>query len=135
MALGWLTVLKSVPWADVIANAPRIAEGARKLWGAVSRTPSTRGLDAENAGPSGSPDAQTGAILQARLAAMEMATAELHSQMLASSELIKTLADQNTELVKRIEANRIRLLWLAGVTVVVAVVAGLGLALAYRGLA
>jgi hypothetical protein len=33
--------------------------------------------------------------------------------MLASSELINALAEQNTELVKRVEANRVRLLWLS----------------------
>jgi hypothetical protein len=36
--------------------------------------------------------------------------------MLASSELIQSLADQNTQLIKRVEVNRVRLLWLtAGV--------------------
>lgn len=34
MAIGWLTILKSVPWAEVISNAPKVAEGARKLWNA-----------------------------------------------------------------------------------------------------
>lgn len=135
MAIGWLTVLKSVPWVDVIANAPRVAEGAKKLWGAVNKPPPVPDMAAEKAESAGSPEAQAIAILQARLATMEIATADLHSQMLASSELIKTLADQNTQLVKRIETNRIRLLWLAGTMVVVGIVAGIGLALAYMGLA
>jgi hypothetical protein len=52
---------------------------------------------------------------------------DLHGQMLASSELIKALAEQNTQLIKRIELNRVRLLWLAGVTGVVAIVALWGL--------
>lgn len=70
------------------------------------------------------------AILQARIAAMEEATGELHNQMLASSELIKTLAEQNTQLIQRIELSRVRLLLLSGVTVVVAIVAVVGLTLA-----
>jgi hypothetical protein len=41
--------------------------------------------------------------------------------------LIKALADQNTQLIKRIELNRVRMLWLAGVTGVVAIVAVCGL--------
>jgi hypothetical protein len=32
MAIGWLAVLQLVPWSDVISNAPKIAEGAKKLW-------------------------------------------------------------------------------------------------------
>ena len=43
---------------------------------------------------------------------------DLNQQMLASSELIKELAEQNAQLVKRIEANRKRTLWLAAATLV-----------------
>lgn len=32
MAIPWMTVLKLVPWNDVIRNAPQIADAARKLW-------------------------------------------------------------------------------------------------------
>ena len=37
MAIGWLTILQSVPWTEVIKNAPKVAEGARKLWSAVAK--------------------------------------------------------------------------------------------------
>jgi hypothetical protein len=43
-----------------------------------------------------------------------------------SSELIQSLADQNTQLIKRVEVNRVRLLWLT------ALVLGLAVALASR---
>lgn len=49
--------------------------------------------------------------------------------MLASSELIKALADQNTGLIKRAEANRVRLLWLSGAVVVAGVLAAISLAM------
>ena len=39
MAIGWLSVLKSVPWEEVISNAPKVAEGAKKLWKSVSHKP------------------------------------------------------------------------------------------------
>jgi hypothetical protein len=32
MALPWSTLVKAIPWSDVIAKAPDIAQGARKLW-------------------------------------------------------------------------------------------------------
>jgi len=59
----------------------------------------------------------------------------LHSQMLASSELIKALAEQNAQLIQRIENNRVRLLWLSAVTALVAIAAlpGLLLALSQHG--
>lgn len=56
-----------------------------------------------------------------RMQALEATVAELQSQMLASSELITALASQNAELVKRAEANRVRLLWLSVVVAVLAV--------------
>jgi hypothetical protein len=43
--------------------------------------------------------------------------------MLRSSELIAVLAEQNTQLVKRVEANRVRALWLTRATVVVGIIA------------
>jgi hypothetical protein len=120
MAIGWLTVLKSVPWGEVISSAPKVAEGAKKLWKAVSNKPPSPGMPPAGAHAPLSPDPQAFAKLQASVN-------DLHSQMLASSELIKALADQNTQLIKRIELNRVRMLWLAGVTGVVAIVAVCGL--------
>jgi hypothetical protein len=113
MAIGWLTVLKSVPWGEVISNAPKVAQGAKKLWNAVSNKPPSPAMPTPAAH---APDPQALAKLQA-------AVNDLHGQMLSSSELIKALAEQNTQLIRRIELNRIRLLWLAGVTGVVAIVA------------
>jgi hypothetical protein len=133
MAVGWLTVLQSVPWSDVIANAPKVAEGARKLWNTVARK---QPADAQAGVASSSTPARPGdaAALQAQVSALEATVSELHGQMLASSELIKTLADQNTQLIARIEANRRRTLWLSVAVAVLAVVAiGALLLAAQRG--
>lgn len=114
MALGWLTVLKTVPWTQVLSNAPVVAEGARKLWNAVGSRPVAPEATAA-AAPSasgGNPAADAVPALQRRLDAAEAACQELQAQMRASSELIKALAEQNTELVKGIEAQRARALWL-----------------------
>ena len=50
--------------------------------------------------------------LQAQLARQDARIGELHQQMLRSSELIQSLAEQNTQLVQRVEANRVRVRWL-----------------------
>lgn len=117
MAIGWITLLKTVPWMDVIASAPAVAEGAKKLW----RTVAQKDPSAAGSAPASSalvPKLETLAQAQARLMALEATVAELHTQMRASSELIKALADQNTALVKRVEAHRVRLLWLSGVVAI-----------------
>ncbi|MDP1954829.1 MAG: hypothetical protein Q8K71_10155 [Polaromonas sp.] len=131
MAIGWLAVLQMVPWSDVIKNAPKVADGAKKLWNAVGKKPPPADplMDAGNAVPL-SPEDQAAAAMQARVLALESAVQDLHEQMLASSELIKDLAEQNTQLIRRAETHRVRLLALAGVTALVAVVAVIGLTLA-----
>jgi hypothetical protein len=120
MAIGWLAVLKMVPWRDVISNAPAVADGAKKLWKSVAKKPPSPVVSSASPAPRVVSESQAVMLLQARVDSLEALTADLHSQMLASSELINALAEQNTQLVKRIELNRVRLLWLATVTVVLA---------------
>lgn len=132
MAVGWLTVLQLVPWTDVIKNAPKVADGAKKLWQSVGNKPPP---PAETTGTSIrlTAEGQAIAALQARLLTLENAAQDLHEQMLASSELIQSLAEQNTQLIRRAEVNRLRLLWLASVTAVLAVAAIIGLTLTLAG--
>ena len=126
MAIGWLTVLKSVPWGEVISNAPKVADGAKKLWNSVGKKAPVAESAAGAATPS-THDPAAASALQTRLAAVESAAADLHGQMLASSELIKSLAEQNAQLIRGIEANRIRLRWLTGAVIVLGCVVGAGL--------
>ncbi len=114
MAIGWISLLKIVPWVDVISTAPAVVDGAKKLWDTVARKSPPAHVTSEETPASLSPEAEAATQVKSRLASIETKTSELHNQMLASSELIKSLADQNAELIKRVEANRIRLLWLSG---------------------
>lgn len=130
MAIGWLTVLNMVPWTEVISNAPKVADGAKKLWGSVGKKPTEAAMPPIDAGVP--PEAPSVIRLAARVAVLEEASRELHSQMLASSELINTLAEQNTQLIQRIERNRVQLRWLAVVSVVSAVLGAAALVVALR---
>ncbi|OOG56066.1 hypothetical protein [Polaromonas sp. C04] len=121
MAIGWLAALKTIPWADVISTAPMVVDGAKKLWSSVGKKPVAPELANAGSHPVSSPEAI--AVLQARIAALEVEAADLHGQMVASSALIKALAEQNTQLISRIETSRVRLLWLAVATAVTAVIA------------
>jgi len=123
MAIGWLAVLQSVPWAEVVKNAPMVADGAKKLWGAIGKKPAAQAKTAPEPQAAHTPEGAALAALQSRVASLETAVSDLHEQMLASSELIKTLAEQNTRLVERIEANRVRVLWLSIAMLAIGVVA------------
>ncbi|MFZ2297618.1 MAG: hypothetical protein A3G29_08425 [Burkholderiales bacterium RIFCSPLOWO2_12_FULL_64_99] len=126
MAIGWLTVLSQVPWTEVINNAPKVADGAKKLWKSVSGKSSVASTPKSASQVPASAEALSPVAMEARIRELEEVVGELHAQMVASSELMKQLAEQNTQLVQRIEANRVRTLWLAALSVaglVIAVVA------------
>ncbi|MFT7325510.1 MAG: hypothetical protein ACI90C_001114 [Rhodoferax sp.] len=118
MAIGLMTVLKIIPWVDVIRNAPVVADGAKKLWSTVGKKTPLQEMPESRQSSSPTTEPQAIGMLQARLTAMEATTSELHQQMLASSALITSLAEQNSELIKRVEANRVRVLWLSLVTLI-----------------
>lgn len=109
MALGWLALLKTLPWTEVISAAPQVAGGARSLWDAVARKSSVKTLTASDF-----QSAHESATL--RLDENEAALAVLHGQMLSALEVITNLADQNTLMIAKIEVIRVRMLWLSAIT-------------------
>ena len=127
MAVGWMSVLKMVPWSDVISNAPKVADGAKKLWSTVAKKTGAVGqaeAPVATAAAHDLPATELLARLQAQLARQEHGLSELHQQMVSSTALIQTLAEQNAQLVQRVEANRLRVRWLS----LAVLLLGLGLA-------
>lgn len=120
MALPWSTLVKAIPWSDVIAKAPDIAQGARKLWQKVGMQDSVGSAAAPTAGDA--PDA--------RLTALTAQVAELNARQQESAELLSALANQNAELVSAIAALRQRNRLLGAATGVTAVIALAALTLA-----
>jgi len=113
MAAGTIiTVLSNVPWGQVIDAAPKVAEGATKLWSAVTRRKKN---DAEVA-PQASDGATGGDVaddsfqrLRADVQVLQASVGDLREELLSATGLIKQLADQNTVLVQRVELHRRRL--------------------------
>ena len=120
MAIGWLAILKAVPWAEVARKAPEIADSAKKLWTTVARKSPQPELEMRTVYAS---DDEDGNALKNRLAKVEAANAELHNQMLTTSELIKALAEQNTQLIDNVELNRKRITKLTYLTIVIGIIA------------
>ncbi|RYF82622.1 MAG: hypothetical protein EOO29_06370 [Comamonadaceae bacterium] len=127
-----LTVLSNIPWGQVIDNAPKVAEGATRLWNSVGslrkKAPPAAPEPAAAATPAKVPPTQA-EVLRAQVQILEADVRNLTEQMQASSELIKALAEQNAQLVQRIEMNRVRLRQL--VIAASATAAGLVAALGY----
>jgi hypothetical protein len=118
MSISLLGAVKAVPWGDVIAAAPSVVQGANALWDRVAKKR-----------PKGAPEAPAaaapaGSTVDVRLAALEQVVTELQKEALASSQLIRSLAEQNVQLVREIEVLRLR----SRVLLAAAVVFSVGLA-------
>jgi hypothetical protein len=115
MAIPWLTVLKAVPWADVVKAAPAVREGAEKLWDGIrkkspSNAPSTETLATVTLSPT-----------EQVLAEHEKAIARLDFEIEQSAQVIKALAEQNANLIVRIERLQKRFAFAVAVVAVIAV--------------
>lgn len=103
--MSWMTILSNVPWGEVITRAPAVAEGAKKLWQRVGK-------------------AQPASEAPDSLAQLQARVADLEAEMVASSELIRALAEQQAQLVGRLDGLRRTVGWLlAGLVLSVAVAA------------
>ena len=116
-----ITVLSNIPWGQVVETAPKVADGAARLWNAVTRKKPDQEPEASAKTVPDAAQSET-ELLKKRLVEMEEEVISLQDQMGASTELIKALADQNAQLVRRIELNSVRILRLATATAIGAVV-------------
>ncbi|SDM54116.1 hypothetical protein SAMN05428957_107140 [Oryzisolibacter propanilivorax] len=106
---GWLSALKFVPWGQVIDAAPQIVQGARKLM---------RRGDENTPQPPAAPAAvhlggEPRDVLGEQLAALQQRVNQLQEEQRASAVLIRSLAEQNAQVVRAVEALRVRSRWLA----------------------
>ena len=117
MAAGTIiTVLSKIPWGQVVDAAPKVADGAAKLWSTVTRKKPEQAADTNTGVVADT--AQSGIeVLQMRLVALEKQVLNLQDQMGASTELIKTLAEQNARLRQLAATTAIGAVILAGIIV------------------
>lgn len=91
MAIDYLTALKLIPWDEVVRNAPSIIDGSKKLWNAATK---------------GSQPAATN--MESRVLSLETEVSELKQELISSADLIKALAEQNSQLVQAVGALQTR---------------------------
>ncbi|NDY91215.1 hypothetical protein [Ideonella livida] len=104
--MSWLSVLKVIPWSEVISNAPKMVDTAKKLW----RPPEAAASDGRNMATAtelGDPGSLAG-----RLLATEAALAQAVARQDELSGLVKAMAEQSARLVAQVEAQQRRLRWL-----------------------
>src|SRR5262245_44920983 len=104
---GWISVFRTIPWVDLIAAAPGIARGARRLWTEIRKRP-------EPGMPEGRGE---------RLERLESQVSELKKELVASAELIKAMSEQNERLLEAVGILRLRVRILTGGCVILLVLA------------
>jgi uncharacterized coiled-coil protein SlyX len=109
MAAAWLKVLKSVPWGEVISAAPQVASSARRLWETVGRKGAPMPNTELDEAVAHMPVDDGLAMLAAQVEQQDIAIAQLHGQVREASKLIAELADQNAQLIAKLQAARERL--------------------------
>ena len=99
-----MIALQVLPWADMIEKAPKIAEGATKLWDVVSRSKARiNAKPKDGVAPARLPEEQAAAALELKLSANDAAIEMLHDQMVAAVRVTADVAMQNEQLIKRMD--------------------------------
>ncbi|WP_313076870.1 hypothetical protein [Melaminivora sp.] len=118
---GWMTALKFVPWGQVLEATPKIVQSARRLIRREEQGPAPATPAAASVARS-SPLASDAELLQGQLTALQEQMGRLQEDQRASAVLIRSLAEQNAQLVRAIDALRARSRWLMGSSALLAVV-------------
>ena len=109
MAAAWLKVLKSVPWGEVISAAPQVASSARRLWETVGRKGIVEPNMEFDETVARMPVDDGLAMVAAQVEQQDVAIVQLQGQMREASKVIAELADQNAQLIAKLQAARERL--------------------------
>ncbi|MGB8436202.1 MAG: hypothetical protein WCE38_18275 [Burkholderiales bacterium] len=117
MAFSWIAAFKVIPWGDVIAAAPTVARTARDLWRGLSKSRSTDTVASAAGAAPGGPTPTAYEEIQS----LRTDLTETRAQLLASSEVLQALAEQDEKLIAAIEVLRVRTRVLAFVCVALAI--------------
>jgi hypothetical protein len=122
MAINWIVSLKDVPWTKVIGMTPAIVENGRKLWDKVA----SRGAEQKSADTTQSlaqlPAPAAIAAIEIRLASVEKKSAELREEVVSSFDVVRSIVDQNAQVVHAVDVLLARTQLLVRVTVLLGLV-------------
>lgn len=104
MATKWLASFKEIPWHKALSVAPSIAEGGRKLWARVARrSEDSTGSPVAAPQPGASPS-EFLAAFEVRVHGLETRIARVEEESASSHEVVRSLAEQHSQLVGAVDA-------------------------------
>ena len=100
--MSWLTALKVLPWSEMIEYAPKLVNGAQKLWQRMkTEKAETDAIIIEQA-----PQSEIETVRE--LQELKQQLQDVQTQQLELSNLVSELAAQNQRLVGAVEVLRVR---------------------------
>lgn len=122
MAVNWLASLKYVPWSKVISMTPAIVESGGKLWDRISSRRANASTVANPSGqaPPSTPEAL--AAMEIRLATLEKKTADLGDEAVSSFQVVRSIVDQNAQVVQAVDVLLARTQLLLRVSILLGIV-------------
>lgn len=100
--MGWLTALKFLPWGEMIEYAPKLVNGAQKLWQRVK----TEKAETDAIIIDQEPESLDQAARE--LQELKQQLQDMQAQQLELSNLVSELAAQNQHLVSAVNILRVR---------------------------
>lgn len=122
MAINWFASLRDVPWSKVIGMAPTIVESGKKIWEKVA---SRNAVDAPAATTRvGVPQSvpETLSAMEIRLDGLEKKVAQLREEAVASFDVVRSIADQHSQLVHAVDVLLVRTQVLVRISVLLGIV-------------
>ena len=120
MAIGWINALRVIPWKDVLEAAPGMVKGAKRLFTAAKVETNSQPM-ADSSSTIVTFDADGFTNLDNRVRHLQAKIIELNSDHNSSAKLIKSLAEQNAQVVNAIEVLQVRIKILIYVCVLLAI--------------
>ena len=120
MAIGWINALRVIPWKDVLEAAPGMVKGAKRLFTAAKVETNSQTM-ADSSSTIVTFDADGFKNLDNRVRHLQTKIIELNSDHNSSAKLIKSLAEQNAQVVNAIEVLQFRIKILIYVCVLLAI--------------
>lgn len=123
MPIPWPALFKALPWTQLVAAAPAILEQAKKLVVEVRRKDIVAVRNTEfTRGSEPSPDSLS--VIKGRLSHVEARIEEVADEAVASAVLLKSLAEQNAQLMSSLQVVSSRVRRLTWACIVLASVLG-----------
>ena len=120
MAIGWINALRVIPWKDVLEAAPGMVKGAKRLFTAAKVETNSQTM-ADSSSTIVTFDADGFKNLDNLVRHLQTKIIELNSDHNSSAKLIKSLAEQNAQVVNAIEVLQFRIKILIYVCVLLAI--------------